>query len=96
MRQFTQRELAQRRPIDILINNAGVMTPPKRLESADGFELQFGTNVLGHFALTVLLMPTLELAARESPDRPRIVIAQARRLGLGVKHVGTRQSAFHQ
>jgi NAD(P)-dependent dehydrogenase (short-subunit alcohol dehydrogenase family) len=73
VRQFAQRELAQQRPIHILINNAGVMAPPKRLESADGFELQFGTNVLGHFALTALLMPALELAASESPDRPRIV-----------------------
>jgi NAD(P)-dependent dehydrogenase (short-subunit alcohol dehydrogenase family) len=73
VRQFAQRELAQQRPLHILINNAGVMAPPKRLETADGFELQFGTNVLGHFALTALLMPALELAAAESSDRPRIV-----------------------
>src|ERR1019366_7994132 len=42
---------------DGLINNAGVMAPPKRLETKDGFELQFGTNVLGHYALTCRLMP---------------------------------------
>ena len=38
--------------IDLLINHAGVMTPPNRLETVDGFELQYGTNHIGHFALT--------------------------------------------
>lgn len=53
------------RPINLLINNAGVMTPPTRQTTTDGFELQFGTNHLGHFALTAGLMPLLrEGAAR--------------------------------
>jgi NAD(P)-dependent dehydrogenase (short-subunit alcohol dehydrogenase family) len=73
VRKFAEDEIAQRRPLHILINNAGVMAPPKRLQTADGFELQFGTNVLGHFALTVLLMPALEQAAAASPERPRVV-----------------------
>jgi NAD(P)-dependent dehydrogenase (short-subunit alcohol dehydrogenase family) len=73
VREFTQRELARCRPIHILINNAGVMAPPNRRETADGFEVQFGTNVLGHFALTALLMPALERAAAESIERPRVV-----------------------
>ncbi|GLU47101.1 SDR family oxidoreductase [Nocardiopsis ansamitocini] len=47
------------RPIHILINNAGVMTPPNRQTTADGFELQFGTNHLGHFALVGHVLPLL-------------------------------------
>lgn len=47
------------RPIHLLINNAGVMTPPERQVTADGFELQFGTNHLGHFALVGQLLPLL-------------------------------------
>ncbi len=53
---------AEGRPVDILINNAGVMTPPRRQETHDGFELQFGTNHLGHFALTRHLLPLLRAA----------------------------------
>ena len=49
----------QRDSLDLLINNAGIMVPPKREETSDGFELQLGTNYLGHFALTGQLMPLL-------------------------------------
>ncbi|AQT81040.1 short chain dehydrogenase [Mycolicibacterium litorale] len=47
-------------PIHLLVNNAGVMTPPDRQQTADGFELQFGTNHLGHVALTGQLLPLLK------------------------------------
>ena len=47
------------RPIDMLVNNAGVMMLPRREVTADGFERQFGTNYLGHFALTARLLPLL-------------------------------------
>ncbi|MEO7125046.1 MAG: SDR family oxidoreductase [Nakamurella sp.] len=50
---------AEGHPIHILINNAGVMTPPERQTTTDGFELQFGTNHLGHVALVNHLMPLL-------------------------------------
>jgi NAD(P)-dependent dehydrogenase (short-subunit alcohol dehydrogenase family) len=73
VRDFAASELEKHRPIHILINNAGVMAPPGRLETADGFELQFGTNVLGHFALTSLLISALEQAAADSAYRPRVV-----------------------
>ncbi|WP_432493505.1 SDR family oxidoreductase [Kineococcus gypseus] len=49
------------RPIHVLVGNAGVMTPPQRGSTADGFELQFGTNHLGHFALVAHLLPLLRL-----------------------------------
>ena len=73
VREFAAQELAKNRSLHVLIDNAGVMAPPARKETADGFELQFGTNVLGHFALTSLLMPALDRAAAESDERPRIV-----------------------
>lgn len=57
-------EVANRtRTLDFLVNNAGVMALARRLETADGFEMQFGTNHLGHFALTTRLRPLLEAAS---------------------------------
>jgi len=56
---FAERLTRMRRSVDVLINNAGVMVPPQRGETEDGFELQFGTNFLGHFALTGRLLPLL-------------------------------------
>lgn len=50
---------AEGRPIDVLVNNAGVMNPPARHVTVDGFELQFATNHLGHFALVAHLLPLL-------------------------------------
>lgn len=60
-------------PLDILVNNAGIMAVPEG-ETADGFELQIGTNHLGHFALTALLLPHLT-------DRVVNVSSQAHRMG---------------
>jgi NAD(P)-dependent dehydrogenase (short-subunit alcohol dehydrogenase family) len=56
---FASRILSEGRPIDILINNAGVMAPRKRETTVDGFERQLATNYLSHFALTGRLLPLL-------------------------------------
>jgi NAD(P)-dependent dehydrogenase (short-subunit alcohol dehydrogenase family) len=59
VREFAAGFSAERDGLDILLNNAGVMGSPRR-ETADGFESQLGTNHLGHFALTGLLLGALE------------------------------------
>lgn len=57
--RFAERLAERLDRLDILVNNAGVMVPPKRKVTKDGFELQFGTNYLGHYALTARLLPLL-------------------------------------
>lgn len=64
---FSQRMLS-RQSLDLLINNAGVMALPRRQTTADSFEMQFGTNYLGHFALTARLLQLLRRARA-----PRVV-----------------------
>jgi NAD(P)-dependent dehydrogenase (short-subunit alcohol dehydrogenase family) len=81
VKDFAKRLRNKHQSVDLLINNAGVMTPPKRLETVDGFELQFGTNYLGHFALTTHLMPLL----LEGSD-PRVV---------SVSSVAARNGTIH-
>ncbi|SNT66230.1 NADP-dependent 3-hydroxy acid dehydrogenase YdfG [Asanoa hainanensis] len=72
VRSFAARVSAAHPQVDLLVNNAGVMAVPERRLTADGFELTFGTNHLGHFALTGLLLPAL-LAA----SAPRVVTVSA-------------------
>jgi NAD(P)-dependent dehydrogenase (short-subunit alcohol dehydrogenase family) len=69
---FGERIRAKRQNIDLLINNAAVMAPPRRRTTDDGFELQFGTNFLGHFALT-----TQMLALLRKGRNPRVVNVSA-------------------
>jgi NAD(P)-dependent dehydrogenase (short-subunit alcohol dehydrogenase family) len=68
VRACASRLLAQNRPLDLLINNAGVMSPPRRKTTVDGFELQFATNHLSHFLLTAQLLTLLRRSAQ-----PRVV-----------------------
>lgn len=65
---FAARLVEEQAGLDILVNNAGVMNPPTRRSTSDGFELQFGTNYLGHFALTARLLPLLKQG-----QKPRVV-----------------------
>jgi NAD(P)-dependent dehydrogenase (short-subunit alcohol dehydrogenase family) len=65
---FAARVKEKHREIDILLNNAGVMAPPARRTTAQGFELQFGVNFLGHFLLTALLLEPVM-----SAKAPRII-----------------------
>jgi NAD(P)-dependent dehydrogenase (short-subunit alcohol dehydrogenase family) len=75
---FAQRIAARHATLDLLVNNAGVMTPPTRKTTADGFELQFGTNHLGHFALTAQLLVLLRGA-----KHPRVTTVSS-----GMHHYG--------
>lgn len=59
IRRFADHLNARHQPLDILVNNAGILPPLQRRTTVDGFELKFGINVLGHFALTGLLLPAL-------------------------------------
>ena len=59
--------VAESAKLDVLINNAGVMALPAST-TKEGYEIQFGTNHLGHFLLTKLLMPTLQRTAEGNPD----------------------------
>mmetsp|Transcript_12435 Transcript_12435/g.31823 ORF Transcript_12435/g.31823 Transcript_12435/m.31823 type:complete len:334 (-) Transcript_12435:241-1242(-) len=68
VRQFAKQYNALKRPLHVLVCNAGVMACPYT-ETTDGFEMQFGTNHLGHFLLTQQLMPSLKAA-----DRARVVV----------------------
>jgi NAD(P)-dependent dehydrogenase (short-subunit alcohol dehydrogenase family) len=81
VREFADGLLADGTPVDVLINNAGVMAPPTRMTTADGFELQFGSNYLGPFALTVRLLP-LVLAA----PAPRVVTMSSGMASVGRIH----------
>ena len=68
--------------LDLLINNAGVMSVPNRQTTEDGFELQFGTNFLGPFALTMSLMPALMRASS-----PRVTTVSSGAANMGLKRI---------
>ncbi|KAG9077456.1 hypothetical protein FS749_010650 [Ceratobasidium sp. UAMH 11750] len=61
--EFKQKE----QKLDVLFNNGGVMAPPIDMKTSTGYDIQFGTNVLGHYLFTVLLLPVLIHTAQTSP-----------------------------
>jgi NAD(P)-dependent dehydrogenase (short-subunit alcohol dehydrogenase family) len=84
-------ERMQARPsLDLLINNAGVMALPRRQVTGDGFEMQLGTNHLGHFALTARLLPLLRLASA-----PRVVSVSSLAHRTGSIDFGDLQGERH-
>lgn len=78
VRAFARSELADARPLHVLVNNAGVSTPPDRLRTPQGHELQWGTNFLGPFALTCLLLPKLLRA-----EAPRVATMASAAAAMG-------------
>ncbi|GAA2818729.1 SDR family oxidoreductase [Crossiella cryophila] len=88
VRAFARELLEQGEPVHTLVNNAGVMAPPSRMTTADGFELQFGSNFLGPFVLTNLLLPLLLRA-----DSPRVATMSSGTANFGRIHFDDLQFA---
>src|SRR5882757_640173 len=84
---FATRFAATHAAIDLLINNAGVMALPERQVTADGFEMQLGTNYLGHYALTAHLLPLLRRG-----HQPRVVNLSSLAHRSGAIHFDDLQS----
>jgi NAD(P)-dependent dehydrogenase (short-subunit alcohol dehydrogenase family) len=72
VRAFVQRYIAKNRPLNILVNNAGIMACPLG-RTEDGFELQFGTNHIGHFVLTRGLLSSLKEGAKKLGKNSRVI-----------------------
>ncbi|KAI0823263.1 NAD(P)-binding protein [Trametes gibbosa] len=74
VKKAAQEFLSKEHELHVLFNNAGVMYPPVKEVTKDGYDLQFGTNVVGHFYLTELLMPALLAGVQTSPDHHARII----------------------
>ncbi|MDP2273299.1 MAG: SDR family oxidoreductase [Archangium sp.] len=85
VRRFSDEWIASGRALHLLINNAGVMATPEG-KTVQGFELQLGTNHLGHFALTTGLLPALE---RSAPARIVVVSSGLHTRGKGERLLAT-------
>ncbi|KAI0776357.1 NAD(P)-binding protein [Irpex lacteus] len=74
VRQAAEEFLTKELTLHILFNNAGVMTPPIEQTTSDGYDMQFGTNVLGHWYFAKLLLPALLRGKETSPDQHARII----------------------
>lgn len=90
VREFADDLIAEGKPLDLLLNNAGVANVPRRFETADGFELQLGSNFLGPFALTVRLLPLLL-----SAPAPRVATMSSLGAATGRIDLDDLQSTRH-
>jgi NAD(P)-dependent dehydrogenase (short-subunit alcohol dehydrogenase family) len=86
--EFASRYAAAHTSLDLLVNNAGVMALPQRQVTSDGFEMQLGTNYLGHYALTAHLLPLLRQG-----NQPRVVNLSSLAHRSGAINFGDLQSA---
>jgi NAD(P)-dependent dehydrogenase (short-subunit alcohol dehydrogenase family) len=86
--EFASRYAAAHTSLDLLVNNAGVMALPRRQVTSDGFEMQLGTNYIGHYALTAHLLPLLRQG-----DQPRVVNLSSLAHRSGAINFGDLQSA---
>jgi NAD(P)-dependent dehydrogenase (short-subunit alcohol dehydrogenase family) len=85
---FSKRFAAAHASLDLLVNNAGVMALPRRQVTSDGFEVQFGTNYLGHYALTAHLLALLRRG-----NQPRVVNLSSLTHRWGAIHFDDLQGA---
>ncbi|KAJ7481813.1 NAD-binding protein [Mycena latifolia] len=88
--------LAREQRLDILFNNGGVMTPPPEMLTAQNFDLQFGTNVLGHFFFTELLIPALRAAHAASGVPARVVTTSSWGHNFAPKPTGFEMESLKQ
>lgn len=90
VRSLADRLTVEGRPIDILINNAGVMQPPRREITTDGFEVTLASNYLGHFALTGRLLPLLRAAESARVTSISSVAARRGRIHFDDPHLAKK------
>ncbi|PSR76806.1 hypothetical protein PHLCEN_2v8187 [Hermanssonia centrifuga] len=90
VRRAAEEYLSKEQELHILFNNAGVMWCPVEMMTDDGYDMQFGTNVLGHFFFTELLMPALLAGVKSSPDgHARVVTTSSSAAYLDTLHPET-------